>query len=165
MTNTNIEGPTSVHVLNPTKILCPRCNSAFWQISSVMDDPADITQDLDFAAADISKGAGTDPIGLVAVCLTCGNEFVPLIYIFDVGTFNGTTGLTGTDLDSGVINNLAGWFVCILVGTDIGKYVEVASNSVADPSAIVLAFNVNNDADGIFMITNVEPIGLTKIVA
>lgn len=161
----NVNGPASLHVPDSTKIVCPRCNGTAFQLSSTMDDPADITNDKAFAALDISKGAGTDPISLVALCLFCGNEFVPLIYIFDVGTFNGTTGLTGTDLDAGVINNLAGWFVCILVGTDIGKYVAVASNSVADPSAIVLAFNVNTNADGIFMITNIEPIGLTKIVA
>ncbi len=161
----NVEGITSPHVLDSTKIVCPRCNSVLLYLSSVMDDPNDIVRDLGFAAADISKGAGTDILGLVVLCHNCGNEFVPLWYVFDIGTFNGTTGLTGTDLDSGVINNLAGFWVCILVGTDIGKYVEIASNSVADPTAIVLAFNVNNDADGIFMVTNIEPIGLTKIVA
>ncbi|KKM73161.1 hypothetical protein LCGC14_1413240 [marine sediment metagenome] len=161
----NVEGITTEHVPDSTKIVCPRCNSSLVYLSSTLDDPNDITRDLIFAAADISKGAGTGILGLVALCHTCGNEFVPLWYVFDIGTFNGTTGLTGTDLDSGVINNLAGFFVCILVGTDIGKYVEIASNSVADPTAIVLAFNVNNDADGIFMVTNIEPIGLTKIVA
>jgi len=160
-----VEGITSPQVPDSTKIVCPRCNSTLFYVSSTLDDPNDIDKDREFADADISKGAGTDIIGQVALCHNCGNEFVPLWYVFDVGTFNGTTGLTGTDLDSGVINNLAGFFVCILVGTDIGKYVEIASNSVADPTAIVLAFNVNNDADGIFMVTNIEPIGLTKIVA
>ncbi len=161
----NIEGPVSALVTDAMKVQCSRCNGVKFSISTTMDDPADVAGATDIAALDITKGAGTDPIGLVTLCVQCGAEQVPLVYIFDVGTFNGTTGLTGTDLDAGVINNLAGWFVCILVGTDIGKYVAVASNSVADPSAIVLAFNVNTNADGIFMITNIEPIGLTKIVA
>ena len=160
-----IEGIQSALVPDTSKIVCSYCGGTSFHISDVMDDPADVAGETEHAALDITKGAGTDLIGLVTLCSQCGHEQVPLIIIFDVGTFNGTTGVTGTDLDSGVINNLAGWFICILVGTDIGKYVEVASNSVADPSAIVMAFNVNNDADGIFMITNIEPIGLTKIVA
>jgi len=159
----NVEGITSPQVPDSTKICCPRCNSTLLYLSSVLDNPNDITRDLLFAALDLTKGAGTDPIGLVALCHNCGNEFVPLWYIFDVATFDGATECVMTDLDVGVANNLAGLFVCVLVGTDRGKYVAVASNTAADPTTITTAFNVNNDGDGLVMVTNIEPIGLTKI--
>ena len=160
----NVEGITSKHVPDSTKIVCPRCNSSLVYLSSTMDDPNDIARDLVFAALGLTITGGSFQ-GFVALCHTCGNEFVPLWYFFDVATFDGATECAMSDLDASVANGLAALFVCVLVGTDIGKYVAIASNTLAGPTTITLAFNVDTDGDGIVMITNIEPVGLTKIVA
>ena len=90
---------------------------------------------------------------------------VPFWIIFDVGAFDGTTGVVPVDLVATVANGLTGLFLGILLGTDVGKYVAIATNSIADPTVIATAFNVNTDADGMCFITNRAPIGFTKITA
>ncbi|KKL99763.1 hypothetical protein LCGC14_1811200 [marine sediment metagenome] len=160
----NVEGITSPQVPDSTKIVCPRCNSSLVYLSSTMDDPNDIAKDREFAAYLLTITGGSIQ-GFVALCHTCGNEFVPLFYITDVATFDGATECAMSNLDAAVANGLAGMFVIVLIGADIGKYVAIASNTLAAPTVITLAFNVNTNGDGSVIITNIEPIGLTKIVA
>ena len=159
----NVEGPASLHVPDSTKIVCPRCNSSLFQLSKTLDDPNDITNDLVFTALLLSITGGSFQ-GQVALC-TCGNEFIPLWYCFDVAAADGTTTPALTNLDAAVANGLAGFWWVILQGADIGKYVRIASNTLAAPTVVTLDFLTNADGDGYVMITNIEPIGLTKIVA
>ena len=161
-----IEGIKTALLPDTSKKACDYCGGTSFHINdTVCDDPADVAGATVFAAADITKGAGTDPLAQVLSCAQCGHEQIGIVNIFDVAAFDGATACVMTDLDIGVANNLATWFVCVLVGTDIGKYVAIASNTAADPTTITLAFNVNTDGDGIVMVTNLEPVGLTKIVA
>lgn len=160
----NKEGIQSSHVKDSTKLSCPYCGGVEIMLSSLMDDPNDITMDTVFAALGLTITGGHFH-GLVGLCSQCGHEWVPLWYFFDIAVFAGTTALTVTNLDATVANGLADLYLIVLVGTDIQKYVEIASNTVATPTVPTLKFAVNNNADGIIMITNVEPIGLTKIVA
>ena len=160
----NKEGIQSSHVLDGAKLSCPYCGGVEIMLTSLMDDPNDITDDTAFDALGLTITGGSVR-GLVGLCSQCGKEWVPLWYLFDTATFAGTTALTLTNLDSSVLNSLADLYLIVLVGTDIGKYVEIASNTIATPTVPTLKFAVNTDGDGICMITNIEPIGLTKIVA
>jgi len=160
----NKEGIQSSHVKDSTKLSCPYCGGVEIMLSSLMDDPNDITQDTIFAALGLTITGGSFQ-GFVGLCSQCGHEWVPLWWCFDTATFAGTTALTLTNLDASVANGLADLYLIVLVGTDIGKYVEIASNTIATPTVPTLKFAVNNDGDGICMITNIEPVGLTKIVA
>jgi len=160
----NKEGIQSSHVSDATKLSCPYCGGVEIMLSNLMDDPNDIIMDTVFAALGLTITGGSFQ-GFVGLCSQCGHEWVPLWYFFDTATFAGTTALTLTNLDATVANGLADLYLVVLVGTDIGKYVEIASNTIADPTVPTLKFAVNTDGDGICMITNIEPVGLTKIVA
>lgn len=153
----------STFVIDSQKIVCPFCNGTQMFLSNLMDDPNDITEDTVFSAIGITA-AGSPIMGLVALCKQCGHTHVPLWYFYDVSATT-TTALIMTNLDASVANGLAGAFAICLVGTDQYKYVIIASNTAATPTTLTVAFALNNDADGLFMITNVEPIGLTRIVA
>lgn len=153
----------STFVIDTNKIVCPYCNGTQMMVSNLMDDPNDIIEDTVFAARLISITGGSFQ-GLVALCKQCGHTHVPLWYFYDITASTGTSQVM-TNLDASGANGLAGAFLIALVGTDIRKYVLIASNTLAAPTTITLAFALNNDADGICMITNVEPIGLTRIVA
>ena len=157
----NVEGITSSHVPDSTKICCPRCNSTLLYLSSTLDDPNDITRDLDFAALLITFASGKSCQGLVALCHNCGNEFVPFWYLLDVVDSNGTT-LTMTNLDQATTANLlAGVYMICLAGTDVGKYFIVGTNTAAAPTVITTTVAPNADADGYFIITNILPVGFT----
>ena len=161
----NKEGIQSSHVKDATKLSCPYCGGVEVMLSSLMDDPNDITNDSVFAALDITMGAGQDFIGLVGLCAQCGHEWVPIWYAIDTGTFDGAKACVGTNLDCGTANTLAALFLMILVGTDKGKYIVAGNHTAASPTTFTMPYNVANDADGFFMITNIEPIGWTKITA
>jgi len=129
-----------------------------------MDDPNDITGDTAFAALKLTNGDGTGIQGLVGLCAQCGHEWVPLWYTFDTCTFTGAeTTPALTNLDAAVANGLDGCYFIALVGTNANKYVEIASNTLAAPTVITLAAAMPDDTDGLCMITNVEPIGLTEV--
>jgi len=162
-----IEGIKSALLPDTSKKACDYCGGTSFMINKLIcDDPADIAGATAFAALDITKGAGSDPIGQILLCDQCGHEQLGQVIIFDVCTFTGAeTTPALTDLDCGIINNLAGWWFVCLVGDDLGKYVSIASNSVADPTVLTLAFAVADNADGICFVTNIEPVGLTKISA
>ena len=156
----NVGGPATVHVPDSTKIVCPRCNGTLFQISSTMDDPNDITKDLEFAALLLTIGGGHFH-GLVAMCVHCGNEFVPLWYLFDVAASDGAA-LTMTNLDQATTADLmVGLYAIPMVGTDVGKYFTIATNTAATPTVITPSVAPNADGDGIWMITNILPLGLT----
>ncbi len=161
----NKEGPEhSTFVIDTNKIACPYCGGVKMMLSNLMDDPNDITEDSRFAAHYITY-TGDSCQGLVGLCVQCGHTSVPIWYIHDVTTADGSKGLTMTNIDASSADGLAGCWALILVGTDIGKYVAIASNTAVAGTVITTAFNVNNDADGILMITNIEPVGLTKITS
>ncbi len=157
----NVEGPTSLHVPDSTKIVCPRCNSSLFQLSSTLDDPNDIINDLVFTALLLTIGGGSFQ-GLIALC-TCGNEFIPLWYCLDVGTAGvGGNPVTMTNLRQVTTADLmAGLYGIPMVGTDVGKYFIVATNTTATPTVITFTVAPNADSDGIWMITNILPLGLT----
>ena len=160
MTNKNVEGIASAHVPDSTKICCPRCNSTLLYLSSVLDDPNDIVRDAVFKALKLTITGGHFH-GLVALCHNCGNEFVPFWYLFDVAASNGTT-LTMTNLDQATTANLmAGLYLIPCVGTDVNKYFIAGTNTAAAPTVITPTVAPNADGDGIWMITNILPLGLT----
>lgn len=155
----------STFVIDANKIACPYCNGTQMMLSNLMDDPNDITEDTVFAALGLTITGGSFQ-GLVALCKQCGHTHVPLWYFFDTVTFTGAeTTPALTNLDATVANGLADLFFITLVGTNAGKYVEIASNTVATPTVPTLKFAMPDDSDGLCMITNIEPVGLTKVVA
>ena len=160
----NKEGIQSSHVKDATKLSCPYCGGVEIMLSSLMDDPNDIKNDSAFSARGLTIAGGSFQ-GLVGLCSQCGHEWVPYWWCFVTGTFAGTTAVTVVHLDTTVVNSLNDCFMIMCVGTDIGKYVAIASNTIATPTVPTLAFAVNTNADGIAIITNIEPVGLTKIVA
>jgi len=159
----NAEGQESTLVTDNC-LKCEYCGGVKFKISAVMDDPNDSAYCTTFSDLGLTI-AGGHFHGLIALCLQCGHENAPYWICYITGTFDGTTGLTNVHLDASVANGLTGHFVGILIGTDIRKYVAIATNSAAAPTVIATAFNVNNDADGICFITNIAPVGFTKIVA
>lgn len=125
-----------------------------------MDDPNDIDRDLDFAALLLTITGGSIQ-GLVAMCLHCGNEFVPFWRLQDVGASDGTA-VTMTNLDQATTADLmAGLYMIPMVGTDVGKYFIAATNTAAAPTVITPTVAPNADCDGIWIITNILPLGLT----
>lgn len=162
------EGPESSHVTDATKMSCPNCGGVKIMLSNLMDDPIDITGDTRFAALMIESD---DPImGLVGLCVQCGHEWVPIWYTIDTIDTDGTAMTCtafNTDRNDGsganaTTNLCAGlYLICFVDGNaDEGKYVTIATNTAADP-AILTANAHTNTADGIWLITNVLPLGLT----
>ena len=95
------------HVLEAAMITCEECGGAAWCVTTLMDDPNDITQDAAFAALDITA-TGSVFLGLIGKCHYCGHEQCLYWHIHDVGASNGTT-ITMTNLDAGTANTLAGY--------------------------------------------------------
>ena len=158
----NVEGPISGkgHVIDSAKFQCSNCNGSKMYISKTLDDPNDITQDTDFAALKLTITDGHF-FGLVVMCAQCGHEQVPFWYCIDTGTV-GTTAITMTNLDQATTANLmAGLYMYPLVGTDIGKYFIVATNTAATPTVITPTKDPADDGDGFWVITNILPVGLT----
>lgn len=165
-----VEGITSPQVPDSTKIVCPRCNSTLFYISSVMDDPIDITKDAAFAALMISAGGGFFH-GLVALCHNCGNEFVPFWWIEDEG-LSAAGAVTLTNVDSNrdpgsganaVADLLEGLYLIYLGddANDLDEYFIVATNTAASPVVITPTVAPHNDTDGKFILTNLLPVGRT----
>ncbi len=151
----NVGGPITAHVIDAEKIVCPRCNGTLFQISGLLGDPNSIIKEEVFAAYDITITGGTIQ-GLVAACLHCGNEFVPLWYLFDEGTIVGTA-VTMTNLDAGTANTLADLYMIPLEGTDFGalKYHVIATHTAAPPTVITLdTASGDNSEVGAWMLTN-----------
>ena len=157
-----VEGITSPQVPDSTKIVCPRCNSTLLYLSSTLDDPNDIVRDLIFAALDITITGGSIQ-GLVALCHNCGNEFVPLWYLFDEGAIV-SDAVTMSNLDAGTANLLVDLYMIPLEGTDFGalKYHVIKSHTAATPTVITLDTASTDDSEnGAWMLTNILPVGLT----
>jgi len=156
----NVEGPVSEHVIDAQKIVCPRCNSSNFQISGTLQDPNTITKDKSFLGKHITITDGHFH-GLVVLC-HCGNEFVPIWYCIDIGTADNAAGtVTMTNLDQGTVaNQMTGLYMIPCVGSDIGKYHVVATNTLATPTVITTDIAPADDGDGIWIITNILPLGL-----
>ena len=152
----------STFVIDTNKITCPYCNGTQMMLSNLMDDPNDITEDTDFAALLITA-AGSPIMGLVALCKQCGHTHVPLWYLFDVGTSNGTT-LTMANLDQATTANLLAGCYMVYLGADVNdqlQYFVIGTNTAAAPTVITTVVAPHLDSDGIYMITNILPFGLT----
>ena len=158
-------GAESVHVKDSTKIKCPRCQSCSVALSSLMDDPNDITEDEDFAALYVTNtAAGYGIQGFVGLCNSCGHEWVPLWYMFDIATGAATKAVTFTNIVTTSAANLLAGLYCVpldAAGTDIGKYYIVESNTKADPAVISMTVATNDNETGMWMITNILPLGRT----
>lgn len=161
----NAEGPESgTAVIDSNKIKCGYCGGVKLMVSELGDEPEDLLSDAAFIALGLTNA--TERTCSQALCVQCGKLTTIQIQLFDTWTFTGAeTTPIGTDLDSSVVNSLAGWWFVCGVGTDIWKYVAISSNTAAAPTAITLAFAIADDGDGVSYVTNVEPVGLTKIVA
>lgn len=156
----NVQGTESSHVIDSTKIVCSYCGSPELMLSTLMDDPNDITEDTEFAALLITITGGHFH-GLVGLCPNCGHEQVPFWYCLDAGANTGAA-TTMTNLDQATTADLlAGLYMIPMVGSDIGKYFIVASNTAATPTVITTTNAPNDDSDGIWMLTNILPLGLT----
>ena len=156
----NVQGTESEHVIDSTKIVCSYCGSPELMLSTLMDDPNDITEDTDFAALLLTITGGSFQ-GLVGLCPNCGHEQVPFWYFLDVGAATGAA-VVMTNLDQATTANLlAGLYAIPMVGTDAGLYYVVASNTAAAPTTLTMTIATNDDEDGLWMITNVLPFGLT----
>jgi len=127
------------------------------------DEPEDIADDSAWWAT-IAVENATKRTCSVGLC-HCGREQILQVFLFDTAAADGTTTPALTNLDATTANGLAGWWWVVLQGTDEGSYVRIASNTVATPTVCTLAFATDADGDGNVLITNVEPIGLTRIVA
>lgn len=156
----NLEGQESSHVTDSAKLSCPYCGGTECQLTGLMDDPNDITQDTVFAALLLTISGGHFH-GLVALCSQCGHEWVPLWYCIDVAASDAGA-LTMTNLDQATTADLmAGLYLIPCVGTDVGKYFIVDTNTAAAPTVITPTVAPNADCDGIWIITNILPLGLT----
>ena len=157
----NVQGTESEHVIDSTKIVCSYCGSPELMLSTLMDDPNDITEDTDFAALLLTITGGSFQ-GLVGLCPNCGHEQVPFWYCLDVGDTAVGGAVTMTNLDQATTADLmAGLYAIPMVGTDVGKYFTIATNTAVAPTVITMTVAPNADSDGIWMITNVLPFGLT----
>lgn len=157
----NVQGTESEHVVDSTKIVCSYCGSPELMLSTLMDDPNDISEDTDFAALKLTITGGSFQ-GLVGLCPNCGHEQVPYWRLQDVGTTAVGGAVTMTNLDQATTADLMLGLYCIpCVGTDIGKYFVVDSNTAAPPTVITMTVAPNADSDGIWIITNILPFGLT----
>ena len=156
-----IEGIQSALVKDATKIACSYCGGTSFMLSSTMDDPNDVAGDTDFAALLITFASGTSCQGLVALCSECGHEQVPLWYMIDVGANTGAATTMTNLVQATTANLLAGLYLIPCVGTDIGKYFTITSNTAADPTVITTSVAPNDDSDGVYIITNILPLGFT----
>ena len=159
----NPEGTVSSKVTDSAKFKCHVCNSSRIQMTMLGDEPEDITDDATWWAT-LGLVNATKRTCSVGLC-HCGREQILEVKLFDTANADGTTTPALTDLDATIANGLAGWWWVVLQATDIGKYVRIASNTVATPTVCTLDFLTNADGNGWVLITNVEPVGLTKIVA
>ena len=153
------EGPNTAFVTDLTKIRCNRCGSTWWEMSSVIDDPNDITADTAFADL-LLTNAGFPIFGFLGHC-HCGHEQVLQWFIMDVAVSDtGTLEMTHL-VQATTANLMAGLYCYPLAGTDIGKYFIIATNTAADPTVITPTVAPNDDCDGYWVITNLLPVGLT----
>jgi len=159
----NAEGPVSAKVTDSAKFKCHVCNSSRIQLTMLGDEPEDIADDADWWAT-IAVENATKRSCSVGLC-HCGREQILQVFLWDTANADGSTTPALTNLDATTANGLAGWWWCVLQGTDIGKYVRIASNTVATPTVCTLDYLTNADGNGWVLITNVEPVGMTKIVA
>lgn len=152
----------STFVIDADKVVCPYCNGTTHQTSKLGDEPEDIGEDSNWATLGLENA--TKRTATVALC-QCGHTMLVNVMLFDTANADGSTTPALTDLDATIANGLAGWWWVVLQGTDIGKYVRIESNTVATPTVCTLAFLTNADGNGWVLITNIEPVGLTRITA
>lgn len=158
------EGIESTHVTDATKLACPYCGGVETMLSSLMDNPNDIVNDTDFAALGITNVDGGGIQGFVGLCSQCGHEWVPIWYLFDIATGAVGAAVTFTNLVTTIAANLLTGCYCIYLdaaGTDTGKYYIVTTNTQADPAVLTMTIATNDDEAGIWMITNILPLGRT----
>ena len=157
----NVEGPISPIVIDSVKFVCQNCNGVKFSVSTTMDDPADARDDADFTALLITYASGTSMQGIIGICLQCGHEQSLFWQIFDAGANTGAATTMTNLVQATTANLLAGAYAMPMVGTDIGKYFTIASNTAADPTVITTSVAPNDDSDGIWVVQNWIPVGFT----
>jgi len=145
------------------KIKCEYCGGTTIQFCKYGDDPDDLPKHTAWTAMGLTnEKAITCSVGLCQ----CGHITPLEIRIWDLVAFTGAEVTPDmTDLDASTADGLAGWWLCLLVGTNIYKYVRIASNTAATPTVLTIDFAMPDDSDGICFITNVEPTGWTRVSA
>ncbi len=153
----NSEGSKGAIVTDSVKYKCEYCGGVSFMISTTLDDINDVAGDNADLGLTITGGSIQS---LPLRCNQCGHEQTIILSIFDVSASTGTSQVM-SNLDSSVLNSLAGLYMIPMVGTDVGKYFIIASNTLNPPTTIILTVAANDDADGIWMITELLPVGLT----
>ncbi len=157
-------GAESALVTDAAKFKCHVCGGTHIQLTMLGDEPEDITQDSTLWAT-IAVENATKRTCSVVLC-SCGREQILQVFLFDNITATGAeTTPDMTNLDATTADGLAGWWLVLLVGTQINKYIYITSNTLAAPTVLTLPYTRADDSDGLCYITNIEPIGLTRIVA
>ena len=157
----NVEGPVSALVTDSVKFVCQNCNCVKFSVSTTMDDPADAANDDNFTNLLITYASGTSAQGIIGVCLQCGHEQALFWQIFDVGANTGAATTMTNLVQATTANLLAGVYIMPFVGTDVGKYFTVATNTAADPTVLTTSVAPNDDSDGMYCIQNWIPVGFT----
>ena len=159
----NPEGPVTPLVTDAMKFQCTNCNGSKFYISTTIDDPADVAQETVFTALLLTYASGTSAQGLIVSCVQCGEQQVPYWAIYDVGASDGAA-VTMTNLVQLTSANLLVDHYLVYLGTDAndkGKYFTIASNTAADPTVITPDGTLHADSDGMYMVTNILPVGFT----
>lgn len=144
MANKNVAGPIGKILTDALKEVCEHCNGVEFMFSMTFDDINDVAGELKALGITCTGGIIS---GLVVMCARCGHEQTRLAFILDKIKVVAAAAITMEHLDSSIINNLAGYFVIALGGTDAMKVFTVASNTVAAPTVITLTVAPNADTD------------------
>ena len=153
------EGTVSALVTDTTKHKCWYCGGTRFMYPTTIDDFNDVGEDINAVAYLVTITGGSIQAE-VLLCDTCGQQNIGNWYITDTSATTAAAH-TMTNLDASSANGLAGVYMFPCVGTDIGKYFIVASNTAASPTVITTTVAANNDSDGIWVITRFLPVGLT----
>lgn len=149
---TNIGGVINALLIDSNKIVCPHCNSTYFQVGFQMDSSLDMPAD--------------DPIRLyeeacesiVFLCQSCGRPFGKVAYLICNIAGSVTPALT-MDFNITVqdANCLKGLYVIPLTDTDLGVAYKIVSNTKASPTVITVEAGINDDCVGLALITSFKP--------
>lgn len=157
------EGHVSTEVTDVLKEVCPRCGGTEYYLrTSFMDANAATEGCVDFKAL-LLTASGSDFLCQIALCESCGYTWVPFWMITDVGTSDGAA-ITMANLDQATTANLMAGLYMIYVGSDANdtqEYFTISTNTAAAPTVITPSVAPHADSDGVYIITNKLPTGMT----
>lgn len=148
---TNVGGPAHELCTDAMKFVCPFCNSTFVQISKELVNNNEL-----FSGS--ATNVGADPLymavagieSIALFCLSCGMIFGKPFYWLDTVSAQAVPAITLTTYDNsgGIVNDLAGYYIYCLGGTDIGSSFKIVSNTKANPTVLTLDASPNIDING-----------------